>query len=304
MTASRDDALLSVRNLTKVYPGRARILGRAPGFKAVDDVSFDIKDGETLGLVGESGSGKSTIGRAVLMLDPPTSGDLALSGRDLSSAMSSDRLWLRRNMQPIFQDPLASLNPRMRVGKFSSEPLEIHGIGNSRAERARIIEETFELVGLSADFARRYPHELSGGQRQRVCIARAVALRPKLIVCDEPISALDVSIQAQVINLLIELQETIGMAYLMISHDLSMVRHICHRVAVLYNGKIVELGDTKSVYENPAHPYTRLLLASVPKLKPGDGLGFDAETSRKEIQAMTGTPTLREVASNHWAALA
>ena len=295
--------LLKVDHLTKVYAGRSGFLGKRQEFRAVDDVSFTIKEGETLGLVGESGSGKSTIGRAVLMLDPPTSGSIELSGRDLNVWTAKDHLWLRKNMQPVFQDPFASLNPRMRVGDFAAEPLAIHRVGKSGAERREIIAETFKMVGLQPDFARRYPHELSGGQRQRVCIARAVALQPRLIVCDEPISALDVSIQAQVINLLMDLQESLGMAYLMISHDLSMVRHICHRVAVLYRGHIVELGDTSSVYGNPSHPYTRLLLSSVPRLKASDTPRFDPQTSRQELGAMEMALPLREVEQGHWAAI-
>lgn len=295
--------LLKVENLSKVYPARGGFFGKEQGFRAVNDVSFYIREGETLGLVGESGSGKSTIGRAVLMLDPPTSGRIELCGKDLGITNSRDHQWLRKNMQPVFQDPFASLNPRMRVGDFAAEPLEIHKVGDSRSDRAQLVAEAFKLVGLRPDFARRYPHELSGGQRQRVCIARAVALRPKLIVCDEPISALDVSIQAQVINLLMDLQESLGMAYLMISHDLSMVRHICHRVAVLHRGRVVELGDTKSVYDNPAHPYTRLLLSSVPRLKSAAKPRFDADTSRTELAAMGDNYKLTEIAQGHWAAV-
>jgi len=267
---SSEDVLLRVRELRKHFPVGSGLLGRQSGVvKAVDGITFDIARGETLGLVGESGCGKSTAGRAILQLQEPTSGQVFLEDEDLTQA-SRDRLRsLRPRMQMIFQDPYASLNPRHTVSKIVGEPLVIHRIhrGGSR-ELKRRVEELLELVGLDAAYARRFPHEFSGGQRQRIMIARALSLNPSFIVCDEPISALDVSIQAQVINLMQDLQEQLGVAYLFIAHDLSMVKHISHRIAVMYLGKLVELTDRNRLFDAPLHPYTQSLNSAVPVPNP------------------------------------
>jgi oligopeptide transport system ATP-binding protein len=230
---------------------------------AVDDITFQVKRGETLGLVGESGCGKSTTGRAVLQIYKPTAGEVVFDGKEITKATGKDLRMYRRNMQMIFQDPFASLDPRMTVGGIVSEPLEIHNLGKAK-EREEKVREMLRIVGLNPYFANRYPHEFSGGQRQRIGVARALALEPEFIVCDEPISALDVSIQAQIINLLEELQQQYNLTYLFIAHDLAVVRHISDRVAVMYVGKIVELADRTELYEYPLHPYTRALLSAVP----------------------------------------
>jgi oligopeptide transport system ATP-binding protein len=229
----------------------------------VDDVTFNVKRGETLGLVGESGCGKTTAGRAILQLYKPTAGSVRFEGTDLTTASSGELRRLRRNMQIVFQDPFASLNSRLTVGSIVAEPLEIHHMGDGRERQQRVFE-LLELVGLDRSMASRFPHEFSGGQRQRIGIARAIALNPQFIVCDEPISALDVSIQAQVVNLLQELQEQLGLTYLFIAHDLSVVRHISDRVAVMYLGKIVEITTRQLLYDRPLHPYTIALLSAVP----------------------------------------
>ena len=257
--------LLSVQNLKKYFPIRqGMVIRRHVGdVKAVDDVSFDIYEGETLGLVGESGCGKTTVGRTLLRLYEPTGGKVFFDGQDITRLSPSEMRAARRKMQMIFQDPYASLNPRMTVGNIISEPMLYHRIV-SRANREERVRELLEMVGLRAYFAKRYPHEFSGGQRQRIGIARSLALEPSFIVCDEPISALDVSIQAQIVNLLEELQDTLGLTYLFIAHDLSMVRHISDRIAVMYLGKIVELTDRNELYDNPLHPYTKALLSAVP----------------------------------------
>ncbi|MDW8180559.1 MAG: ABC transporter ATP-binding protein [Anaerolineae bacterium] len=261
--------LLRVENLVKWFPiTRGIIFTRTIGYvHAVDGVSFEIRRGETLGLVGESGCGKSTVGRTILQLYRPTRGHVYFDGVDLTQLKGSELRRMRRRMQIIFQDPYASLNPRMTVGQIIAEPLEIHGIARGKEARERV-EELLRLVGLNPIFADRYPHEFSGGQRQRIGIARALALQPDFIVCDEPISALDVSIQAQIVNLLQELQERFHLTYLFIAHDLAMVRHISDRVAVMYLGKIVELADRIELYENPLHPYTQALLSAVPVPDP------------------------------------
>jgi oligopeptide transport system ATP-binding protein len=257
-------ALLTVKNLVKYFPIHAGLLSRHVGdVRAVDDVSFEIGAGETLGLVGESGSGKTTIGRLVLRLLKATSGEVEFDGRDVMKMSRTSIRQIRKEMQIIFQDPYASLNPRMTVGDIVSEPLAIHKIATGKAAEARV-QELLKLVGLQPYHANRYPHEFSGGQRQRVGIARALAVDPKFIVCDEPVSALDVSIQAQVINLLEDLQQKLGLTYLFIAHDLSVVRHISTRVAVMYVGKIVEQADRDTLYENPMHPYTQALLSAIP----------------------------------------
>ena len=263
---NNNEVLVKVENLKKYFPiTRGIIIQKEIGaVRAVDDISFDIHRGETLGLVGESGCGKSTTGRTIIQLYRPTSGKVYYEDRDLSTLTGGDLRHLRRNMQIIFQDPYASLDPRMTVGSIIAEPLEIHGIGKSKKEQRERVKELLNLVGLNPYFINRYPHEFSGGQRQRIGVARALALEPEFIVCDEPISALDVSIQAQVVNLLEELQDRLGLTYLFIAHDLSMVRHISDRTAVMYLGKIVELAEREELYNNPLHPYTQALLSAVP----------------------------------------
>ena len=264
VAAGQQDMLLRVRELKMWFPIQRGILQRHVGdVKAVDGISFDIVRGETLGLVGESGCGKSTTGRAILQLYRPTSGSVHFNGSDLTTIKGNELRHMRRQMQMIFQDPYASLNPRMTVGNIVGEPLEVHNIGN-KTERLDRVRELLAVVGLNPYFINRYPHEFSGGQRQRIGVARALAVNPSFIVCDEPISALDVSIQAQVINLLEDLQEQFGLTYLFIAHDLSVVRHISDRIAVMYLGKIMELTDRDELYRNPMHPYTQALLSAVP----------------------------------------
>ncbi len=268
--ASRNgEPLLAVTGLKKYFPIKEGLLiDRTVDYvRAVDDVSFEVRQGETLGLVGESGSGKSTTGYCVLRLLKPTAGSVRFDGEELTTMPRNALRRMRREMQIVFQDPYASLNPRMTIGDIVGEPLLVHKIGD-RKRRRRTVEELLEVVGFNPDFVNRYPHEFSGGQRQRIGVARALALNPRLIVCDEPVSALDVSIQAQILNLLKDLQKAFGLAYLFIAHDLAVVREMSDKIAVMNHGKIVEMGSADEVYTNPRHEYTKALLASVPVPDP------------------------------------
>lgn len=265
---SNNGTLLEVNNLKKHFPIQKGILQRTVGHvKAVDGINLHIKEGETLGLVGESGCGKTTAGRTILRLLEPTEGEVFYKGKPVFQASSAEMRKLRREMQVIFQDPYGSLNPRMTVGDIVGEGIKIHGL-MSESERKERVKELLERVGLDARYIHRYPHEFSGGQRQRVGIARALALNPSFIVCDEAVSALDVSVQAQIINLLIDLKEEFGLSYLFIAHDLSVVKHICDRIAVMYLGKLVEVADSEELFNNPLHPYTKALISAIPKETP------------------------------------
>jgi oligopeptide transport system ATP-binding protein len=260
--------LLQVKNIKKYYPINRSFFSQSSSWvKAVDDVSFTVNEGETLGIVGESGCGKSTLGRNIIRLQAPTGGKIIYNNQDITNLGESKLRHIRREMQIVFQDPYASLNPKHKVSEIVGEPLRVHHEG-SKQERRERVQWLLEKVGLEKSHVSKFPHEFSGGQRQRIGIARALALNPKLIVCDEPISALDVSVQSQVINLLQDLQEDLGLTYLFISHDLSVIRHICNRVAVMYLGKIVEIGKTHNIYQAPAHPYTQALLSAIPLPNP------------------------------------
>jgi oligopeptide transport system ATP-binding protein len=315
------EQLLRVEHLVKNFPVRGNVLsGVREQVHAVDDVSFEIGAGETLGLVGESGCGKSTTGRCVLRLIEPTAGELWLEGQNITRLHGDALGALRRDMQIIFQDPYASLNPRMTVGTIIGEALTIHKLAKTRAEFEARIAELLQLVGLNADHMRRYPHEFSGGQRQRIGIARALAVSPKLIVCDEPVSALDVSIQAQIVNLLADLQEEFGLAYLFIAHDLAVVQYISTRVAVMYLGRIVELAPSAELYGNPRHPYTEALLSAVPTpdptarkqrirlegdipnpINPPSGCHFHTRCPIRQLPlCSTEKPELKEISPGHW----
>lgn len=315
------DILVSVSNLTMHFPIFKGVFRKKVGeVKAVDGVSFDIIRGETLGLVGESGCGKSTTGRAILRLYDPTDGTIVLNGQDVTSLNGEALRDLRPEMQMIFQDPQACLNPRMTVSDIIAEPLDEHRKEMSKAEKQAKVKDLLEQVGMNPDFANRYPHEFSGGQRQRIGIARALALNPKFIVCDEPIAALDVSIQAQVVNLLEDLQNQLGLTYLFISHDLSMVRHIADRVAVMYLGKVVELAERDALFDSPQHPYTKALLSAVPTVEetqreriilqgdvpspanPPQGCNFCTRCPVAEARCRQEEPEWREVAPGRFAA--
>ncbi len=268
MTEEIEPPLLKVENLRTHFPIRTGILQRVTGhLKAVDDVSFEIREGETLGLVGESGCGKTTVGRTILRLIPATGGRVLYRGRNIFELPAAEMRRLRREIQIIFQDPVGALNPRMRVGRIVGEPLQVHGIASGDELRTRV-GDLLERCGLWRKAADRYPHEFSGGQRQRIGVARALVLEPKLIICDEPTSALDVSIQSQILNLLQDLQDDFGLSYLFISHDMAVIHHVCDRIAVMLDGKLVELGDRDQVIKDPQHDYTKALLSAVPEPDP------------------------------------
>jgi oligopeptide transport system ATP-binding protein len=286
------EVLLQVENLVKHFPVGGGMFSKPAGqVRAIDGVSFTLHRGETLGLVGESGCGKTTTGRCILQLERPTSGRIMFEGVDLASLSEAELRKVRRRVQVIFQDPYSSLNPRMTIGQILAEPLKVHGIVLEGAAREKRVQQLLEQVGLLAQHARRYPHQLSGGQRQRVGIARALAMEPSLIICDEPVSALDVSIQAQIINLLEDLQKRLGLTYLFIAHDLSVVRHISDRVAVMYLGKIVEVADRLALYEEPRHPYTRALLSAVPIPDPAVEATRERTVLRGEVPSPLNPPS-------------
>jgi len=317
-----ETALLQVKNLKKYFPIRGGLFSREVArVHAVDDVSFTIEKGETMGLVGESGCGKSTTGRCILRLIEPTSGEVTFEGKNVTALDKRSLRHLRRDMQIIFQDPYASLNPRMTVGSIIGEAIVIHKLAKTRKEREERVIHLLETVGLSSDHLRRYPHEFSGGQRQRIGIARALAVSPKLIVADEPVSALDVSIQAQVINLLEDLQKQFNLTYLFIAHDLSVVEHISTRVAVMYLGKIVEIAGAKDLYNNPKHPYTEALLSAVPipdpavkrkrillegdvpsPIKPPSGCRFHTRCPVRVPACSENEQVLKQISPGHWVA--
>lgn len=285
-----NDTLIEVKNLKKYFSIEQGIFKKTKQYvKAVDDVSFYIKKGETLGLVGESGCGKSTLGRTLTRLYEPTGGEIIFGGKEIGLMKEKDLKDFRKRMQVIFQDPYASLNPNMTVSQIISEPMDIHNIYKSK-EKEEMVYELLEKVGLNKDFANRYPYEFSGGQRQRLGIARALSVKPEFIFCDEPISALDVSVQAQVINLLEDLQNELGITYLFIAHDLSMVRHISNRIGVMYLGKLVEIGEAEEVYKNPIHPYTKALISSIPIPDPDLSLKTEREILMGDVPSPLNPP--------------
>ena len=319
------EVLLRVDGLKKHFPITEGILVKraVAQVKAVDGISFEVRRGETLGLVGESGCGKSTTGRCILQLDPPTDGSIVYDGVDLATIDRAALNKMRERIQVIFQDPYSSLNPRMKIGDIIAEPMHVHGIEPDAEKRQARVSELLTVCGLNPRFADRYPHEMSGGQRQRVGIARALSMRPEFIICDEAVSALDVSIQAQVINLLEDLREQFNLTYLFIAHDLSVVRHLCHRVAVMYLGKIVELAESDELFDNPMHPYTQALLSAVPvpdpeveasrehqvvkgevpsPINPPPGCVFHTRCPKAVASCQVGVPELRELRPGHWVA--
>jgi oligopeptide transport system ATP-binding protein len=323
--AHQADPLLQVRGLKMHFPITEGMITRRHigDVKAVDGVDFTIARGETLGLVGESGCGKTTMGRCILRLEKPTAGEILYNGVDIAKLNRRDLVALRRRIQVIFQDPYSSLNPRMKVGSIIGEPMKVHGVQPNATKRVERVRELLSLCGLNPNFADRYPHEMSGGQRQRVGIARALALNPEFIVCDEAVSALDVSIQAQIINLLEDLRDKLNLTYLFIAHDLSVVRHLCQRVAVMYLGRVVELAECDELFDNPMHPYTRALLAAVPipdpvieatrtfqpvagevpsPINPPPGCVFHPRCSLAVEQCKVTRPELRELRPGHWVA--
>jgi peptide/nickel transport system ATP-binding protein/oligopeptide transport system ATP-binding protein len=320
MSKDKEDVLV-VKDLVKYFPIRGGLLQRVLAWvKAVDGVSFAVKRGETFGLVGESGCGKTTVGRTILRLTPATSGKVHFDGQDLFCLNSQQMKKMRRNMQIIFQDPFSSLDPRMPVGESIGEGLLVHGVKDKR-KRAAIVMDTLQRVGLEREHARRYPHEFSGGQRQRIGIARALAMRPQFIICDEPVSALDVSIQSQVLNLLKDLQREFGLTYIFIAHNLSVVEHISDRVAVMYVGKLVELAERQVLYMNPLHPYTQALMSAIPipdptlqrtrmilegdvpsPLNPPAGCRFHPRCPANKDICSKKEPPLMEVEAGHWVA--
>ena len=323
-TGLGNNVLVDIRDLRMYFPVTAGIIfqRKIADVKAIDGISFFIRRGETLGLVGESGCGKSTTGRCILQLYRPTTGEVFFGDRDLTKVKGGELRSYRRKMQMIFQDPYASLNPRMSVGSIIGEPLAIHGLARGRARKERVAD-LMRIVGLNPFYANRYPHEFSGGQRQRIGVARALAVEPDFIVCDEPISALDVSIQAQIINLLMELQQRFGLTYLFIAHDLSVVRHISDRVAVMYLGKLMEMSNRHELYDNPLHPYTKALLSAVPipdpevegkreriiltgdvpsPLRPPPGCVFHTRCPIAIEECRLQIPEWREISPDHWVA--
>lgn len=321
--SAEQKTLLQVKNLKKYFPVSRQFFSNQRRYiKAVDDVSFDVREGETLGLVGETGCGKTTVARTILQLYRPTSGQVLFDGVDLASLQENDLRKMRSRMQMIFQDPYASLNPRMTVGAIIAAPLDVHTKLGQKEKQERV-QELLDLVGLNPDFVNRYPHEFSGGQRQRIGIARALALNPDLVICDEPISSLDVSIQAQVVNLLEELQNRLGLTYIFVAHDLSMVRHISNRMVVMYLGKVMELADRNEIYLQPRHPYTRALMSAVPipdpdkarnrkriilkgdipsPLNPPQGCNFNTRCPIAVERCFKEDPDYREIKPEHWVA--
>lgn len=313
------NSILRVENLVKTFPIKGGFFGGTVAtVKAVQNISFDLKKGQTLGLVGESGCGKSTLGRCIVRLIDPTEGKIYFKDQDISNVTGEELRALRRKIQIIFQDPFASLNPRMTIGQILEEPLIIHNLFSDHQQRTRRVQELMELVGLRPEHVHRFPHEFSGGQRQRIGIARALAVEPEIIVCDEPVSALDVSVQAQVINLLMDLQKKLGLSYIFIAHDLKVVEHVSHTVAVMYLGKIVEIAPATELYQNPVHPYTKSLLSAIPvpipkhkdqriilkgdvpsPINPPSGCTFHTRCPWMQEKCKSQVPSIYQVNSEH-----